>query len=229
MSSKREWVAVQHVPHEGPGSIATHTRLRGIPLRICRPYRGEALPEPERLAGLVVMGGPMGVADTDAHPNLPAEIELIATLVEFNVPVLGICLGAQLLARALGANVYPGPKAEIGPGTVKLTAAGRVDPVLAAADHGEELPVVHWHGETFDLPVGALRLASSEHYPNQAFRFGARAYGLQFHVEVDRALAEEWHSHLPYGVRIEGSTRKAVERAGHAVIAAFFDRAAPQR
>jgi GMP synthase-like glutamine amidotransferase len=175
------------------------------------------------------MGGPMGVADTDAHPNLPAEIELIATLVEFNVPVLGICLGAQLLARALGANVYPGPKAEIGPGTVKLTAAGRVDPVLAAADHGEELPVVHWHGETFDLPVGALRLASSEHYPNQAFRFGARAYGLQFHVEVDRALAEEWHSHLPYGVRIEGSTRKAVERAGHAVIAAFFDRAAPQR
>lgn len=229
MSTKREWVAIQHVPHEGPGSIATHARLRGIPLRICRPYRGEPLPAPERLAGLVVMGGPMSVADTDAHPHIPAEVELIATLVDFNVPVLGVCLGAQLLARALGASVYPGGKQEIGVGTVTLTPAGLADPVLGAAGDEARLPVVHWHGETFDLPVGALRLASSEHYANQAFRYGERAYGLQFHVEVDRALAEDWQAHLPAEVTIDGPARAAVERAGHTVIASFFDRTAPAR
>ncbi|HUN79141.1 MAG TPA: gamma-glutamyl-gamma-aminobutyrate hydrolase family protein [Solirubrobacteraceae bacterium] len=223
-----EWTAIQHVPFEGPGAIAREAARRGIALHPCRPYAGDALPDPAMLGGLVVMGGPMGVSDTAAHPWLADELELIRAVVQSGIPLLGVCLGAQLLAAALGAGVYPGPAAEIGPGSVTLTPEGRADPVLGAAG-AAELPVVHWHGETFDLPIGALRLASSALYPNQAFRAGDCAYGLQFHVEVDRALAEGWREHLPQGVEIGGDQRRSVEACGREVIAAFFAYAGEHR
>jgi GMP synthase-like glutamine amidotransferase len=222
VSAERSWVAVQHVPFEGPGSIATEAALRGTPLRVCRPYLGEPLPALRELCGLVVMGGPMGVSDTAAHPYLADERELLAAAVATDLPVLGVCLGAQLLAGALGARVHHGSQPEIGPGTVTLTAAGREDPVLGATD-AWELPVVHWHRDTFELPPGAARLASSELFLNQAFRAGRCAYALQFHVEVDRALAESWQAHLPAGVSIDEPVREEVERAGRPLIAAFFD------
>jgi GMP synthase (glutamine-hydrolysing) len=193
-------------------------------LRLCHPYRGEPLPTLEELAGLVVMGGPMGVSDTAEHPYLAGELELLAGAVAAGLPVLGVCLGAQLLAAALGARVYRGEHAEIGPGSVTLTAAGRADPVLGAGAGGE-LPVIHWHQDTFELPAGATLLASSALYPHQAFRAGARAYGLQFHVEVDRELATGWREHLPQGVAISDAACTAVERAGRGVLAAFFDAA----
>jgi len=217
-------VAIQHVPFEGPGAIAHEAARRGTPLQSCHPYAGDPLPDPGELRGLVVMGGPMGVSDTATHPWLADELELIRTAAQAGVPLLGVCLGAQLLAAALGAHVYPGSAAEIGAGSVALTAAGRLDPVLGAVGM-TELPVVHWHGETFDLPAGASHLAASALYPNQAFRAGACAYGLQFHVEVDQPLLAGWHEHLPEGVAIGEAECRAVEESGRAVIAAFFARA----
>jgi GMP synthase (glutamine-hydrolysing) len=221
VSVERSWVAIQHVPFEGPGSIATAAARLGAPLRVCHPYLGEPLPQQEELHGLVVMGGPMGVSDTDSHPYLADELELLANAVAADRPVLGVCLGAQLLAAALGGTVYRGAQLEIGPGTVTLSAAGRSDPVLGAAGRAE-LPVVHWHQDTFELPADAVRLAGSDLYPNQAFRVGARAYGLQFHVEVDRALAEGWREHLPAGVEIPESAREAVETVGKLALPAFL-------
>jgi GMP synthase (glutamine-hydrolysing) len=218
-------VALQHVPYEGPGLIAAEADRRGTPLSVCHLYRGDRLPAPddlEELDGLVVMGGPMGVGDTAAHPYLAGEIELLAAATAAGIPVLGVCLGAQLLAAALGANVYRGEQPEIGQGTVSLTAGGRADSVLGAAGQ-DELPVVHWHQDTFDLPPGAVRLAGSELYPNQAFRAGGHTYGLQFHVEVDRALAEDWRPRLPYGAAIDECPRGEIERAGRKAIGAFFD------
>jgi GMP synthase (glutamine-hydrolysing) len=224
VSAERSWVAIQHVPFEGPGSIATEAARRGTPLRVCHAYRGDALPRVEELRGLVVMGGPMGVSDTASHPYLVAELELLSAAVAAGRAVLGVCLGAQLLAAALGAAVSRGAQLEIGAGTVALSELGRVDPVLGAAGR-DELPVVHWHQDTFELPRGAARLASSALYPNQAFRAGSCAYGLQFHVEVDRALAEGWREHLPAGVAIERAAREEIERVGRTTIAAFFDAA----
>jgi GMP synthase (glutamine-hydrolysing) len=135
--------------------------------------------------------------------------------------VLGVCLGAQLIAQALGASVFAGEHEEIGVGSIALSSEGLADEVLGAAGQ-RELPVMHWHGETFDLPAGAVLLASSERYPNQAFRFGERAYGFQFHVEVDRELAVGWRAHLPASVLIDEDDRTRVEAAGRSVLAAFF-------
>jgi GMP synthase-like glutamine amidotransferase len=221
VSAERRWVAIEHVPYEGPAAIATAAAARGLELEVCRPYLGEALPAPGELAGLIVMGGPMGVSDVNEHPHLIDERQLVATVVRARLPLLGVCLGAQLLAWALGAAVYLGPAPEIGPGRVTLTAHGRADPVLGAAGAGE-LPVVHWHAETFDLPTGAVLLASSAAYVNQAFRVGTRAYGLQFHIEVDRELSAGWREHLPAGAEIGESACVDVERRGRAALEAFF-------
>jgi len=155
------WVAIQHVPFEGPGLIAEVAARRGIELQPCHTYRGESLPSREEVGGLVVMGGPMGVGDTDEHPSLARERELIAETVRAGLPVLGVCLGAQLMAHSLGARVHRGAQAEIGLGTVALTEAGREDPVLGSAGL-ELLPVMHWHQDTFELPDGASLLARSE-------------------------------------------------------------------
>jgi GMP synthase (glutamine-hydrolysing) len=140
--------------------------------------------------------------------------------------VLGICLGAQLVASALGAPVTRGPRLEVGPGAVELTDAGRRDPVLGAA--GDVLPVLHWHGDTFEPPRGAVNLARSDRYENQAFRLGERVLALQFHLELDRDLAEAMRPHLPEGAELGEDLRAEIERVGRRVLGAFLDGVAGQ-
>jgi GMP synthase (glutamine-hydrolysing) len=203
--SGRPWVVAQHAPHEGPGLLAGVLDRAEVRTRTVRLDCGDPLPPPADLGGVIVMGGAMGVHDTDAFPWLEAERRWIADAVRSDLPVLGVCLGAQLLAAALGASVTTGPAPEIGVDDVALTAEGRADPVLGP--EGERVSVIQWHGDTFDIPDGAVRLATGERYPNQAFRYGRFAYGLQFHVEVDDAMAEAWAPDLPPGVSLDTEAR----------------------
>jgi GMP synthase (glutamine-hydrolysing) len=175
---------LQHAEPEGPGAIAAALEARGVALRPVRPDRGEPIPAaPGDAAGLVVMGGPMGVYEADRFPHLRDELRLIAAALERGTPVLGICLGAQLLAATLGARVAPGPAREIGWHPVHLRPAARYDPLFAGVP--PSFTAFHWHGDAFDLPAGATWLASSQRTPYQAFRTGAASYGMLFHLEVD--------------------------------------------
>jgi GMP synthase (glutamine-hydrolysing) len=218
------WVVLQHVPFEGPGLIAPAAAESGLALEVRRLDRADPVPRPSEvgdLGGVVVMGGPMGALDDADHPHLAPERSLLAAAVTAGVPVLGVCLGAQLLAAACHAPVFPGSAgAEIGLGTVELSEDGRADAVLGPA--GRVLPVLHWHGDTFELPAGAVRLASTARYPNQAFRLGKRAYGLQFHVEVDEAAATAMEPQLPGDVPLDRRHLALVRRAGLPLLRRFF-------
>ncbi len=208
-----------HVPYETPAAVADRAVARGMEVRLHRPYAGEPLPEHSSVGRLVVMGGPMGACDDAVHPWLPAVRDLLASLVARGTPVLGVCLGAQLLAAACGGRVYPGPQAEIGPGRVRLQDAAADDPLLGVVQ-GRDLEVFHWHGDTFDLPEGATLLASSEKYPNQAFRI-ANAWGLQFHVELRAQDADVVSEHLDAQSSVSPTELAAIAEEGTAVIDAF--------
>lgn len=132
----------------------------------------------------------MNVDQIDEYPHLKTETEVIQEAVRRGIPVLGICLGAQLIAKAMGAKVYPGTEKEIGWYDLSVTEAARTDPLFAHLRPTER--VFQWHGDTFDIPAGAVRLASSPLFPNQAFRYRNNVYALQFHLEVDGPLIERW-------------------------------------
>lgn len=218
------WVVVQHVPYEGPGLIGAEALARGLVLEHVHPYRGDRLPSASDVSGLVLMGGPMSANDDSRYPFLADELRLVGDCVRQGVPVLGVCLGAQLLARALGARVLRGDRSEVGVGEVRLLEAAARDPVLGGLP--PSLPVLHWHEETFELPPGGRLLASSAAYRNQAFSAGDCAYGLQFHVELDRELAREMAPHLPRGVMIRSPDLERIEEVGRRLAARFYDRAA---
>jgi GMP synthase (glutamine-hydrolysing) len=211
----------QHAPDEGPGLLAEVLDAAGVDTTVVRLDLGGALPAPSELGGVVVMGGAMGVHDTDAFPWLAPERAWIAETVAAGLPVLGVCLGAQQLAAALGASVTTGPAPEVGAGAVELTPDGRDDPVLGP--EGKRVAVIQWHGDTFEIPDGAVRLATGDRYPNQAFRYGRLAYGLQFHIEVDDAMAEAWAPDLPTGVTLAQGDRRVVEAVGRRVLSRFVD------
>ena len=223
-SAGRPWAVLQHVAHEGPGSIGRVLTEAGIATTVVRLDLGEALPTADDLGGLVVMGGPMGVHDEDEYPWLGLERELIGAVITLDRPVLGVCLGAQQLAFALGAEVTTGPAEEVGPGRVELTAAGRTDPVFGPEYRGlsgTSVPCVHWHRDTFALPAGGTHLAATRAFPHQAFRVGPRVYGLQFHVEVDAALAEAWRPLLPGDVTLSDAEVTRVEDTGRRLLQRF--------
>ena len=178
-------LVVQHVPWEGPHRILD--ACHDLHVQTVKPLAGHPLPPPEEVAGAVFLGGPMNVDEVVRFPGLAAEREWIAAAVERGLPLLGICLGAQLLARALGAEVRPGPRWELGFGEVRVHDPE--DPLLGALAPG--LEVLHWHGDVFDLPAGAHHLASSAQTENQAFRVN-NAWGVLFHPEADFALVEAW-------------------------------------
>ena len=190
MSVKRILVC-QHVAFEILGTLDPLFKSFGFRIRYVNFDREpNATPSLDRYQGLVLLGGPMSADDDENHPHLLTETKLVCEAIERGIPVLGICLGAQLIARALGAALMPSPKPEIGWYQVSLTEEGRRDPMLSHFAESEW--IFQWHGDTFDIPDGAVHLASSAFCPNQAFRYGDRTYGLQFHLEVDQALIERW-------------------------------------
>jgi GMP synthase (glutamine-hydrolysing) len=182
-------LVLQHIACEPPGEFEDVLEERGAAILRVELDEGDGLPGRDEFDVIVAMGGPMSVNDEAEHPWLVAEKRLIREAVADGVPYWGSCLGVQLLASSLGARVYAGPQPEVGVLPVTLTDEGAADPVLEGLPR--EFPTLQWHGDTFDLPDGAVRLASSPAYPNQAFRHGT-AYGVQFHLEVSRSMAREW-------------------------------------
>ncbi len=229
-------LVLQHIACEPPGTYEDVLRERGAVLERVELDEGERLPDWREFDGIVAMGGPMSASDDDALPWLTGEKRLIAEAASAGKPFWGVCLGVQLLAASLGARVYPGPVPEVGILPVTITDEGRRDPVFGALP--DELPTLQWHGDTFDLPHGAVRLAGSPAYPNQAFRAG-RAYGVQFHLEVSPELAREWAAVPEYSESLErvlgpGALERLVDElaiaseamAGHAtgLFERWFDR-----
>jgi GMP synthase (glutamine-hydrolysing) len=184
-------LVLQHIACEPPGVFEDVLLERGATLQRVQLDEGEPLPPSlDGVDAVVAMGGPMSVNDESNHPWLVAEKQLIARAVQDGVPFWGSCLGVQLLASSLGAEVRRGPTPEVGVLPVYATPDAATDPVFAGLAWPR--PTLQWHQDTFDLPQGATLLATSPEYENQAFRVGRVAYGVQFHVEVDAAMADEW-------------------------------------
>jgi GMP synthase (glutamine-hydrolysing) len=200
----RKLLVFQHSAREPLGLLDPLLRRRGFRIRYVNFSRQpEVRPDVNRYHGLVVLGGPMNVDQADRFPHLATEIAAIQEALWRDIPVLGICLGAQLLAAALGGNVRPHTVREIGWYPLHPTSAARSDPLCRHFDGSQH--VFQWHAYTFDLPPGAVHLASTPTCPNQAFRHGERAYGLQFHLEADETLIQRW-VHVPeYRAEAEAS------------------------
>jgi GMP synthase-like glutamine amidotransferase len=183
-------LVLQHIACEPPGVYEDVLLERGFVIDRVELDEGERLPDWRDFDLIVAMGGPMSVNDEQEHPWLVNEKRLIREAVSAGSGFWGACLGVQLLAASLGARVHAGATPEVGVLPVTLTDEGAADPVLSGLPR--ELPTLQWHGDTFDLPQGAVRLAGSPAYPNQAFRWGRAAYGVQFHLEVTGNMAREW-------------------------------------
>jgi len=189
---------LKNISTEGPGTIEDYLRLKEIPYTIVDLYKGESLPDATSFDTLIMLGGPMSVNDEISY--IRKEEGLVRDFASAGKKMLGVCLGAQIMAKALGAKVYKGPAPEVGWLDIILCEEGMRDSLMLSMtghpDTGEickRSKVFHWHGETFDIPRGASRLAYSDLYPNQAFRYG-RGYALQFHIEVSEQIIYDWMS-----------------------------------
>jgi GMP synthase (glutamine-hydrolysing) len=203
--SQRQIIVLQHVACETLGSIEDALGRAAVAHRYVRIHQGDAVPqEIADAAGLVVMGGPMSVYDNDKLAHLNEEMRLVESALRAGRPVLGVCLGSQLLAHVLGAKVYPGRQKEIGWHEVTLAPAASDDVLFAAAPR--QFSAFHWHGDVFDLPAGAVALARSEITACQSFRHGANAYGILFHLEVIRPSVRSMIDSFPHEVEEVGTT-----------------------
>jgi GMP synthase-like glutamine amidotransferase len=189
---------LKNIESEGPGTMEDFLRDMRVPYRVVEMMR-EDLPPAEDADTLVILGGPMSVNEADLYPFITKEETLVKEFIRTGKRVFGVCLGAQVMAKALGARVYPGPQKEIGWYDIELREDGMLDPLMnklavhpGAGDYRKKFKVFHWHGETFDLPPGAVWLAESELYPHQAFRYGSHAYAFQYHIEVRKEMILEW-------------------------------------
>jgi GMP synthase (glutamine-hydrolysing) len=212
-------LVLQHIACEPPGVFEDVLRERDVELHRVELDEGELLPNWREYDAIVAMGGPMSATDDAELPWLVEEKRVIRDAVRAGTSFWGVCLGVQLLAASLGARVYPGPTPEVGLLPVALTDDARADPVFEGAS--SELVTLQWHGDTFDLPEGAVRLASSLAYENQAFRYG-RAYGVQFHLEVSSEMAREWAEVPEYVASLERTLGRA---EAPAFLAAIEERA----
>jgi GMP synthase (glutamine-hydrolysing) len=190
VSKPHSVLVLQHIGCETLGTIADALDTQGVSVQYIRAFDGESVPkELGAAAGLIVMGGPQSVYEQNKFPYLRDELRLIENTLRQEKPILGVCLGSQLLASALGAEVKSGPQKEIGWFNVSLTGDAGRDALFAGVP--SSFMGFHWHGDVFDLPTGAVALASSAPTPHQAYRHGRNAYGLLFHMEVTAAQIEE--------------------------------------
>ena len=184
----RKVLAFRHVPFEDLGMIGDSLASHQIACEYIDLYRGGGAPDVRGPDGLIFMGGPMSV--NDDLPYIRRELELIGEAAGLGLPMLGVCLGAQLIAKALGARVYANDVREIGWYPIEWSSAAARDRLHSGLSGRDT--VFHWHGETFDLPAGAELLASSDACRNQAYRVGENIYGLQYHLEVTPAMIADW-------------------------------------
>jgi GMP synthase (glutamine-hydrolysing) len=202
-----------HVESEGPGTLGAFLESAGAEIRTARMYAGDKLPsEPIGLDAIVTMGGPMNVYEEDAYPFLRRETILLRNAVDGNLPVLGLCLGAQMIAKARGARVTKSPAKEVGWGKVGLTDEGKRDSLLSGLP--DSLDVLQWHEDMFEIPEGGTLLASSEACPHQAFRY-RNALGLQFHLEINEEMLREWFSDSPLLQEIIGRYQELAPQFNH--------------
>lgn len=187
MSASRHAIVIQHLAFEDLGSFAPVLREQGWTWS-CLQAGVDGLGAAREADLLIVLGGPIGVCETDTYPFLTDELALLRERLAAGRPTLGVCLGAQLMAAALGARVYPGGRKEIGWSPLQLTPQGEA----SSLRHLQGVPVLHWHGDTFDLPAGSVHLARSDVYAHQAFAVGTHALGLQCHPEAQAQDFERW-------------------------------------
>jgi len=201
----KEALCLQHVPFEGPGFFRRALETRGYRVRsLVVPADGLPL-DPGNF--LLIMGGPMSVNDPDSW--IEDELHFVKTAMERGIPVLGICFGAQLLAKGLGASVAPGPKFEIGMVPVSLTETGNTDPVFCSLPRA--FPVFQWHGEGMTLPPGSAHLVTSVDFPVQAFRMKERIYGILFHLEMEEAGMRALCRECPQDVQRGGMSSEMIQ------------------
>ena len=187
----RKVLVFQHVPHEVSGTFDPLLKQVGVRIKYVNFSRQKEVKlNLDSYEGIIILGGPMNVEDSDRYPHLTQEIEWIKKALEKDLFILGICLGAQLLSKALGGEVTKNSVKEIGWYDVALTEAGKKDPFFQYFKNVEK--IFQWHGNTFSIPESCVHLAHSKTCRNQAFKYGNRVYGVQFHLEVSRALIERW-------------------------------------
>ena len=195
---------IQHVPFEGPGTIEPWLEVQGLDFTIVKMWENSQLPLLENVSGVIVMGGPMGVHDEADYPWLVNEKAWLKQAIDLKKPILGICLGAQLLAQILGAKVCKALEKEIGwfpvqvlpnPNGFELMAVKERPSITEEPFKRKVFTPLHWHGETFDLPEGAIRLASTQACPNQAFIWQDHVVGLQFHLEATPSSLQKLVAH----------------------------------
>jgi GMP synthase (glutamine-hydrolysing) len=187
----RKVLVFQHVAHKILGTLNPTMKKRGLNMRYVNFERTpDEHPSMQKYNGLIILGGHMGVYEADKYKHIKVEMQLIEEALKKDIPVLGICLGAQLLAHVLGSTVRKSAEKEIGWCDIELTEAGKKDPLLSHFKSTEK--IFQLHGDTFDIPTSAVHLAQSKACPAQAFRYGEKVYGLQFHLEVDQPMIQRW-------------------------------------
>lgn len=209
---------LKNIRTEGPGTIEDFLRENNIPYKTVE-LADEKIGDAEKFDALIIMGGPMSVNESDIYTYISREEELTREFIRGKKKVLGICLGAQVMAKALGAKVYKGTGPEIGWHDIELTDTGIEDNLMKrlaihpkTGDFWKRFKVFHWHGETFDIPEGAVRLAKSDLYPNQAFKYGDKAYAFQFHIEVTKEMVYDWLKNEPLDQnKLKADTEKLYE------------------